>query len=324
MSIVFLQPHFLFLSWIWNNFSHIYNTEFLVWLTPLFLLCLYNICLIFTLIPFYIHLVLLKGILHLALLKGILPLHPPPNLHIHLFVLPQCFLILFFHNGNIYKSETCTCMAHIITPLHIWLWGLLFLWWDPFCHHKDQGTGMWTNTGKEELQTEQTYLCKIQGLLQTWEVMKQAQAMGRQDYRCPHLFIFSGTFPHWWTHHWLHWITLGLLHIRVSLVVEIVKTLPTVQETPVWSLGWEDALEKGMTTHSSVLAWRIPWTEEPGGLQSMELPMVGCDWVALTLPHLYFKHSLLSLFLFIDRLLKTFFLWLIHSLTLLSDSSQFF
>ena len=66
-----------------------------------------------------------------------------------------------------------------------WLWGLLFLWWDPFCHHKDQGTGMWTNTGKEELQTEQTYLCKIQGLLQTWEVMKQAQAMGRQDYRCP-------------------------------------------------------------------------------------------------------------------------------------------
>ena len=138
------------------------------------------------------------------------------------------------------------------------------------------------------------------------------------------LFIFSGTFPHWWTHHWLHWITLGLLHIRVSLVVEIVKTLPTVQETPVWSLGWEDSLEKGMTTHSSVLAWRIPWTEEPGGLQSMELPMVGCDWVALTLPHLYFKHSLLSLFLFIDRLLKTFFLWLIHSLTLLSDSSQFF
>ena len=104
------------------------------------------------------------------------------------------------------------------------------------------------------------------------------------------LFIFSGTIPHWWTYHWLHWITLGLLHIRVSLVVEIVKALPAVQETPVWSLGWEDALEKGMTTHSSLLAWRIPWTEEPGGLQSMELPMVGCDWVTGT----HFATSLLQ------------------------------
>ena len=42
-----------------------------------------------------------------------------------------------------------------------------------------------------------------------------------------------------------------------------------MQETQVRSLGWEDALEKGMATHSSILAWRIPWTEEPGGLQSM-------------------------------------------------------
>ena len=41
-------------------------------------------------------------------------------------------------------------------------------------------------------------------------------------------------------------------------------------ETQVWSVGWEDPLEKGMATHSSVLAWRIPWTEEPGGLQSIE------------------------------------------------------
>ena len=46
-----------------------------------------------------------------------------------------------------------------------------------------------------------------------------------------------------------------------------VKNLPAVQETQVWSLGWEDLLEKGMATHSSVLAWRIPWTEEPDGLQ---------------------------------------------------------
>ena len=49
----------------------------------------------------------------------------------------------------------------------------------------------------------------------------------------------------------------------------MVKNLPAMQETRVRSLGWEDPLEKEMATHSSILAWRIPWAEEPGGLQSM-------------------------------------------------------
>ena len=49
----------------------------------------------------------------------------------------------------------------------------------------------------------------------------------------------------------------------------MAKNLPIIQETQVRSLGQEDPLEKGMATHSSTLAWRIPWTEEPGGLQSM-------------------------------------------------------
>ena len=49
----------------------------------------------------------------------------------------------------------------------------------------------------------------------------------------------------------------------------LVKNQPTMQETRVRSLGWEDSLEKGMATHSCILAWRIPWTEEPGRLQSM-------------------------------------------------------
>ena len=62
--------------------------------------------------------------------------------------------------------------------------------------------------------------------------------------------------------------TLPLLCI-VFLVVQLVTNPPSVQETQVRSLGQEDALEKGMATHSSILAWRIPWTEEPGGLQSM-------------------------------------------------------
>ena len=51
-------------------------------------------------------------------------------------------------------------------------------------------------------------------------------------------------------------------------MAQLVKNLPAMQEPWVQSLGWEDPLEKGMAAHSSILAWRIPWTEEPGGLQS--------------------------------------------------------
>ena len=55
-------------------------------------------------------------------------------------------------------------------------------------------------------------------------------------------------------------------HHRASLVVQVVKNLPAMQDTWVQSVGWEDLLEKGMATHSSILAWRIPWIEESGGL----------------------------------------------------------
>ena len=58
---------------------------------------------------------------------------------------------------------------------------------------------------------------------------------------------------------------------------QTVKNLPAVQETWVQSLGQEDPLEKGMATHSGILAWRIPWTEEPGGLQSVRLQRAGHD-----------------------------------------------
>ena len=54
-----------------------------------------------------------------------------------------------------------------------------------------------------------------------------------------------------------------------SLVAQLVKNLPTMRETWIPSLHWEDPLEEGMATHSSILAWRIPWTEEPSGLQSI-------------------------------------------------------
>ena len=64
-----------------------------------------------------------------------------------------------------------------------------------------------------------------------------------------------------------------------SLVTQTVKHLPSMQETRVWSLGRENPLEKETATHSSTLAWKIPWMEEPGRLQSMELQRVGHDWV---------------------------------------------
>ena len=54
-----------------------------------------------------------------------------------------------------------------------------------------------------------------------------------------------------------------------SLLTQMVKNLPAIWETRVQSLGREAPLEEGMATHSSILAWRVPWTEEPGGLQSM-------------------------------------------------------
>ena len=64
---------------------------------------------------------------------------------------------------------------------------------------------------------------------------------------------------------------------QASLVTQMVKNLPVRQETQVGSLGWEDPLEKEVATHSGILTWRIPWTEEPGGLQFMGSQRVGHD-----------------------------------------------
>ena len=61
---------------------------------------------------------------------------------------------------------------------------------------------------------------------------------------------------------------------RASQVAQMIKNLPAVQGSQILSLGWEDPLEKGIATHSSILAWRIPWTEKHGGLQSMGLQRV--------------------------------------------------
>ena len=79
-----------------------------------------------------------------------------------------------------------------------------------------------------------------------------------------------------WTmlHKSFKWI-LELTNSLTSLVAQMVKHLSTMQEIQVQSLGWEDLLEKEIATHSSILAWKIPWKEEPGRLQSMGSQRIG-------------------------------------------------
>ena len=102
----------------------------------------------------------------------------------------------------------------------------------------------------------------LPGLL-CWEHQILASTHATHENGCVYLFNFC--FIAW-----------------ASLVAQSVKNLPAVQETRVQSLGWEDPLEKKMATHSSILAWKISWTEEPGGLQSMGSQRVGHDWATNT------------------------------------------
>ena len=75
----------------------------------------------------------------------------------------------------------------------------------------------------------------------------------------------------------LSFLSFFLQTLISCFLAQRLKRLPAMRETSVRSLGWEDSLEKEMATHSSILAWRIPWTEEPGGLQSTGSQRVGHD-----------------------------------------------
>ena len=86
-----------------------------------------------------------------------------------------------------------------------------------------------------------------------------------------------------------------------SLLAQRLKRLPAMRETRVRSLGWEDPLEKEMATHSSILAWRIPWTEQPSRLQSMGSQRVGHDWAT---SHTPFNSSTTGLKAFWNRPLE--------------------
>ena len=89
------------------------------------------------------------------------------------------------------------------------------------------------------------------------------------------------------------WTSIAIPHwICPSLVAQTIKCLPTMRETWVQSLDWEDPLEKAMAPHSRILAWKIPWTEEPGRLQSMGLQRAGHNWatsLSLSIPCLNFQ-----------------------------------
>ena len=96
-----------------------------------------------------------------------------------------------------------------------------------------------------------------------------------------------------------------------SLVAQMVKNLPAVRETWGPPLGWEDPLEKGTATHSSNLAWKIPWTEKPGMLQSMGSERVGHDWVTFIFTFSYLnmttgKTIALPVLTFVNKVMSAF------------------
>ena len=127
-------------------------------------------------------------------------------------------------------------------------------------------------------------------------ILPQTPLLSKLSHNIEELYISFSSGPQLWPSRlWLPFCSLMECSLCVvekrspitwtlaaSLVVQVLKNLPAKQEIWVWSPGWEDPLEEGMATHSSILAWRIPWTEEPGGLQSMQLWRVGRDWKANT------------------------------------------
>ena len=94
----------------------------------------------------------------------------------------------------------------------------------------------------------------------------------------------------WKIYEWYLFLFKSAYFLYISLVAQMVQNLFAMQEIWVWSLGWEDPLEKGMATHSSILAWGISWTGESGGLQSKGSQRVRHDWATNPLIFINFTY----------------------------------
>ena len=152
---------------------------------------------------------------------------------------------------------------------HLWPKGAS---WNYTSHLKNFRYQPWIFVGRTDAEAEAPILWPPAS--KSWPIGKDPDA--GKDWRQEEKGVREHEMVVW--HHWLNGHefeqTLG-----TSLVAQMVKHLPTMRETWVQSLAREDPLEKEMATHSSILAWRIPWMEEPGGLQSTGSQRVRHDWV---------------------------------------------
>ena len=177
-----------------------------------------------------------------------------------------------------------------------WCWGwssnALTFWWEelihwkrPWCWERSKVGGEGDNRGWDGWTASLTQWTWF------WTNSKRKWRTGRlgmlrsQSHTQPSDWIITSMYTYMCTHmHTDTYICVCVcVYINWALVVaQMVKNSPALQETQVRSLCLEDSLEKGMATHSGILAWKIPWTEEPGGLQFMGSQRVGHGWATNT------------------------------------------
>ena len=145
---------------------------------------------------------------------------------------------------------------------------IFFVWWvlwDFLCigsHH------LWIESFTSLFQFGCLFLPCLTALIRTSSTWLKGNGVSRHLCLIPDIRREVLIFHCWrWCYPW------------ASLVAKTVRNPPAMRETWVWSLGWEDPLEESMATHSSILAWRIPWMEEPGKLPSIGSQRVGHDWM---------------------------------------------
>ena len=129
---------------------------------------------------------------------------------------------------------------------------------------KDQLSHLYMTTGKATAFTRRTFVGKVMSLLFNMMSSLVIAFLARSK----HLFFFKHLLISWLQSPLALILEPPQNKVWASLITQSAKNLPAMQETWVWFLGREDFLEKKMAIHSSILVWKIPWTEEPGGLQS--------------------------------------------------------